>query len=74
MWLAQFVCAPQFLKTPSGLCGHTVLRVTFCQEVHASGNHVDSLPARVQSQIEVLVAIRLEMNLRLRFLLLSAWK
>jgi hypothetical protein len=24
MWLAQFVCAPQFFKTPSGLCGHTV--------------------------------------------------
>jgi hypothetical protein len=24
MWLAQFVCAPQFLKTPKGLCGHTV--------------------------------------------------
>jgi hypothetical protein len=23
MWLAQFVCAPQFLKTPSGLFGHT---------------------------------------------------
>jgi hypothetical protein len=25
MWLAQFVCAPQFFKTPKGLCGHTVL-------------------------------------------------
>jgi hypothetical protein len=25
MWLAQFVCAPQFFKTPSGLCGHFVL-------------------------------------------------
>jgi hypothetical protein len=25
MWLAQFVCAPQFFKSPSGLCGHTVL-------------------------------------------------
>jgi hypothetical protein len=24
IWLAQFVCAPQFFKTPSGLCGHTV--------------------------------------------------
>jgi hypothetical protein len=24
MWLPQFVCAPQFFKTPSGLCGHTV--------------------------------------------------
>jgi hypothetical protein len=24
MWLAQFVCPPQFFKTPSGLCGHTV--------------------------------------------------
>jgi hypothetical protein len=24
MWLAQFVCAPQFFKTPSGLCGHNV--------------------------------------------------
>jgi hypothetical protein len=24
MWLAQFICAPQFFKTPSGLCGHTV--------------------------------------------------
>jgi hypothetical protein len=24
MWLTQFVCAPQFFKTPSGLCGHTV--------------------------------------------------
>jgi hypothetical protein len=24
MWLAQFVCAPQFFKTPSGLCGHAV--------------------------------------------------
>jgi hypothetical protein len=24
MWLAQFVCAPQFFKTPMGLCGHTV--------------------------------------------------
>jgi hypothetical protein len=24
MLLAQFVCAPQFFKTPSGLCGHTV--------------------------------------------------
>jgi hypothetical protein len=24
MWLAQFVSAPQFFKTPSGLCGHTV--------------------------------------------------
>jgi hypothetical protein len=25
MWLAQFVCALQFFKTPSGLCGYTVL-------------------------------------------------
>jgi hypothetical protein len=24
MWLTQFLCAPQFFKTPSGLCGHTV--------------------------------------------------
>jgi hypothetical protein len=24
MWLAQLVCAPQFFKTPSGLCGHPV--------------------------------------------------
>jgi hypothetical protein len=24
MWLAQFVCAPQFFKSPKGLCGHTV--------------------------------------------------
>jgi hypothetical protein len=24
MWLAQFVCAPQFFKTRKGLCGHTV--------------------------------------------------
>jgi hypothetical protein len=24
MWLVQFVCAPQFFKTPKGLCGHTV--------------------------------------------------
>jgi hypothetical protein len=24
MYLAQFVCAPQFFKTPTGLCGHTV--------------------------------------------------
>jgi hypothetical protein len=24
MWLAQFDCAPQFFKTPKGLCGHTV--------------------------------------------------
>jgi hypothetical protein len=24
MWLAQFVCVPQFFKTPSRLCGHTV--------------------------------------------------
>jgi hypothetical protein len=22
MWLAQFVCAPQFFKTPKRLCGH----------------------------------------------------
>jgi hypothetical protein len=22
---AQFVCAPQFFKTPKGLCGHMVL-------------------------------------------------
>jgi hypothetical protein len=22
MLLAQFVCAPQFFKTPKGLCGH----------------------------------------------------
>jgi hypothetical protein len=28
IWLTQFVCAPQFFKTPKGLCGHTVcLRV-----------------------------------------------
>jgi hypothetical protein len=26
MWLAQFVCAPQFFKTPKGLCGHTVFQ------------------------------------------------
>jgi hypothetical protein len=26
MWLAQFVCAPQFFKTPKGLCGHTVVQ------------------------------------------------
>jgi hypothetical protein len=24
MWLARFVYAPQFFKTPKGLCGHTV--------------------------------------------------
>jgi hypothetical protein len=29
MWLAQFVCAPQFFKTPKGLCGHTVYNVVF---------------------------------------------
>jgi hypothetical protein len=27
MWLAQFVCAAQFFKTPKGICGHTVLMV-----------------------------------------------
>jgi hypothetical protein len=27
MRLAQFVCAPQFFKTPKGLCGHTVYKV-----------------------------------------------
>jgi hypothetical protein len=25
MWLAIFVCAPQFFKTPMGLYGHTVI-------------------------------------------------
>jgi hypothetical protein len=25
MWLAQFVCTPQFFKTPNEFCGHTVL-------------------------------------------------
>jgi hypothetical protein len=24
MWLAQFVCTPQFFKTSKGLCEHTV--------------------------------------------------
>jgi hypothetical protein len=24
IWLAQFICAPQFFKTPKGLCGYTV--------------------------------------------------
>jgi hypothetical protein len=24
MWLAQFICTPQFFKTPKGLCGRTV--------------------------------------------------
>jgi hypothetical protein len=27
MWLAQFVCAPQFFKTPKGLCEHTVCTI-----------------------------------------------
>jgi hypothetical protein len=34
MWLAQFVCAPQFLKTPKGLCGHTVY--LFIKKKHES--------------------------------------
>jgi hypothetical protein len=34
MWLAQFVCAPQFFKTPSGLCGHTVYRFTYSRPWH----------------------------------------
>jgi hypothetical protein len=25
MWLTQFVCAPQFFKTPSGHCGHCII-------------------------------------------------
>ena len=30
MWLAQFVCAPQFFKTPKGLCRHTVFVRAVC--------------------------------------------
>jgi hypothetical protein len=33
MWLAQFVCAPQFFKTPKGLCEHTVFRFEFQREL-----------------------------------------
>jgi hypothetical protein len=29
MWIAQFVCAPQFFKTPKGPYGHTVLVAAF---------------------------------------------
>jgi hypothetical protein len=32
MWLAQFVCAPQFFKTPKGLCGHTVQSQRFSKD------------------------------------------
>jgi hypothetical protein len=28
MWLAQFVCTPQFFKTPKGLCGHDINHTT----------------------------------------------
>jgi hypothetical protein len=33
MWLAQFVCAPQFFKTPKGLCEHTVYSNCFLYSV-----------------------------------------
>ena len=33
MWLAQFVCAPQFFKPPKGLCGHTVYYCLTISEV-----------------------------------------
>jgi hypothetical protein len=36
MWLAQFFCAPQFFKTPSGLCGQTVLFKTNLREENCS--------------------------------------
>jgi hypothetical protein len=29
MWLAQFVCAPQFFKYPKGLCRHTLLFIKY---------------------------------------------
>jgi hypothetical protein len=56
MWLAQFVCAPQFFKTPSGLCGHTVLDVR--EHVHFNVE-ISTLNASLclkaeRSQIEVL--------------------
>jgi hypothetical protein len=28
MWLAQFVCAPQYFKTLKGLCEHTVVLIS----------------------------------------------
>jgi hypothetical protein len=37
MWLAQFVCAPQFFKTPSALCGHTVHQIR--SKAHNKYNH-----------------------------------
>jgi hypothetical protein len=53
MWLAQFVCAPQFFKTPKGLCGHTVYlcglqmnteygTTRYCVE-HTAVNHLKTI-------------------------------
>jgi hypothetical protein len=42
MWLAQFVCAPQFFKTPTGLCGHTVMKhgSTYVDTLIANNNRI----------------------------------
>jgi hypothetical protein len=47
MWLAQFVCAPQFFKTRKGLCGHTVLplmlrylQLSFVLDEQSHSSHV----------------------------------
>jgi hypothetical protein len=41
MWLAQFLCAPQFFKTPSGLCGHTVYHST--NRINTTINNAENL-------------------------------
>jgi hypothetical protein len=38
IWLTQFVCEPQFFKTPKGLCGHTVFTACNCYSPVSSTN------------------------------------
>jgi hypothetical protein len=38
MWLAQFIGAPQFFKTPKGLCGHTVFALKCASFLFSPGD------------------------------------
>jgi hypothetical protein len=53
LWLAQFVCPPQFFKTPKGLCGHIVYTHAYT---------VCNLTTQSISQPIVLLNVRMTVN------------
>jgi hypothetical protein len=52
MWLAKFVCAPQFFKTPKGLSGHTVCYTQSLETLQQTHLPVEPLAYKVYAETD----------------------